>query len=290
MHDQAHRLRQIIAAREAGASATRVVTIASGKGGVGKSNCALNLAIGLIRAGKRVIILDADIGFANIDVLLGLSVRRSLVDLYDCKTSIWDVLQEGPEGLQFIAGGTGLKDLLSLDENQLQYVIHQLQKLQGAADFILIDTGAGLNAQTLRLILSSDEVLVVTTPEPTALTDAYALIKLVANRTREIPLRLLVNRVSSPVEGKQTAEKIGLVAQRFLQLNLVHLGSILEDPMVAKAVKRQVPFLSLSPHSPASRSMQQVALRFLDINSENDQGHKGIRRFLQRMVSYFRSS
>jgi flagellar biosynthesis protein FlhG len=292
MHDQAHRLRQIMSARQGTErekrNDSRVIAITSGKGGVGKSNCTLNLALALCQAGKKVVILDADVGFANIDVLLGITPGQSMVNLFDCRTKIWEVMQDGPEGLKFIAGGSGFQDLLTLDERQLHYVVNQLQELQGYADFILIDTGAGLNAQTLRFILSADEAIVVTTPEPTAITDAYALIKLVSNRTRELPIRLIVNRAATKTEGEQTAEKIRLVAERFLQRNVDALGFIMDDPTVAKAVRNQVPLLTRYPQAQASRCIQQVAAQLLEM-PQTRAGMKGVRSFLQRMVAFLRS-
>lgn len=289
MYDQAHRLRQMVAARQKETFETRILAITSGKGGVGKSNCTLNLGLGLCKAGKKVIVLDADIGFANIDVLMGLSPAKSLAHLFDCHTKIWEIMEHGPEGLQFIAGGSGFQDLLTLNESQIQYVVSQLQELQGYADYILIDTGAGLNPQTLRFLLSADEVFVITTPEPTSITDAYALIKLVSNRDRNVKIRLLVNRVSTPSEGEQTAEKIRLVAERFLQLRLESLGFVFEDPAISKAVKLQVPFISRFPDSRASRCMQQITARILESRGETNIKKRGMGNFLQRMLTLFRS-
>jgi flagellar biosynthesis protein FlhG len=288
MFDQAHRLRQIVSSIRTDEEKTRVIAITSGKGGVGKSNCTLNLAIALCRAGKKVIVIDADVGFANIDVLLGMTSQKSLVNLFDCQTKIWDILQHGPDGLKFIAGGSGFQELLTLDDTQIRYVVSQLQELQGYADYMLIDTGAGLNPQTLRFILSADEAVVVTTPEPTSITDAYALIKLVSNRNKELPIRLIVNRVSTRDEGEQTAEKIRLVAERFLQVKVEALGSILDDPSVVKAVKLQVPFVTRYPDAKASRCIQQVAAHLLNVPEIRGE-KKGVRLFLQRMVSLLRS-
>jgi flagellar biosynthesis protein FlhG len=288
MFDQAHRLRQIVSSIRTDEEKTRVLAITSGKGGVGKSNCTLNLAIALCRAGKKVIVIDADVGFANIDVLLGMTSQKSLVNLFDCRTKIWDILQNGPDGLKFIAGGSGLQDLLTLNDTQIRYVVSQLQELQGYADYILIDTGAGLNPQTLRFILSADEAVVVTTPEPTSITDAYALIKLVSNRNKELPIRLIVNRVATHDEGEQTAEKIRLVAERFLQVKVETLGSIIDDPSVVKAVKLQVPFVTCYPDAKASRCIQQVAAHLLNVPYIRGE-KKGVRSFLQRMVSLLRS-
>ncbi|MDB5084810.1 MAG: cobyrinic acid a,c-diamide synthase [Bacilli bacterium] len=288
MFDQAQGLRSMVGSSQGNERLTRVIAISSGKGGVGKSNFTLNFALGLSAAGKRVVIIDADVGFANIDVLMGVTAKYSLQDLMLRKAVIWEILQKGPGDLQFIAGGSGLADLLTLSQEDLNYLMQQLGQLHGYADYVLIDTGAGLNAQTLRLILSADELFVVSTPEPTSITDAYALIKLVALRGLGNRVKLVVNRSSSNLEGQETAEKLRLVASRFLQLDLPVLGYMPDDLHVSKAVKSQQPFYLLYPESDASRSINRMVQHLLHSQEVPSQQEFGMKSFLNRMMALFK--
>ncbi|HEU4965127.1 MAG TPA: MinD/ParA family protein [Bacilli bacterium] len=288
MHDQAQRLRSMVAQSQTqGAKNTKVITVTSGKGGVGKSNFTLNYALGLAKEGKKVVILDGDVGFANIDVLMGVNPSKTLADLIRKQATLQDILETGPLGVQFIAGGSGFQDLLDVQPEQFEYLVEQLATLQGQVDYVLIDTGAGLNQQTLRLILAADEVYVVLTPEPTAITDAYALIKMVANRDPATRLQLVINRAYSAGEGHEAADKISLVAKRFLELDVPTLGIVLDDPNVTKSVKKQTPFLISHPESTASRSISSIVNAQLH-NRMEEHATKGMKQFLHRMVRLFR--
>jgi flagellar biosynthesis protein FlhG len=290
MYDQAERLRQLVPSeRTESQTATRVMTITSGKGGVGKSNFSLNYALGLSAAGKKVVILDADVGFANIEVLMGKSPRLTLADLVNRKATIWDVLELGPMGIHFISGGSGLQDLLSLKQEQMSFLVNQLEELQGFADYLIIDTGAGFNEGTLRFILASDDVVVVTTPEPTAITDAYALIKLVAKQSANRMIQLVINRSTSLTEGKQAAEKLVLVAKKFLNVDVQVLGFLLDDPMVTQAVKEQVPFFMRYPDTSATRCIEQLVQKQLKMEHGTPIHETSIRSFLARMTQIFRN-
>lgn len=289
MFDQAQHLRSMVAKHmKSQEGNTRIIAVTSGKGGVGKSNFTLNYALALAKSGKRVVILDADLGFANIDVLMGVKPKKSLADLIRKEATLWDILETGPHDLKFIAGGSGLQDLLELKPEQYEYLVEQLGALQGYADYVLIDTGAGLNAQMLRLILAADDVLVVLTPEPTSITDAYALIKMVVTREPETRLQLVVNRAQTPAEGKETAQKISLVAERFLNSQIPLLGILPDDPNVTRSVKKQVPFLIAHPDSHASKSLQQMVQEQLFGEVALQQQARGMKQFLNRMVRLFR--
>ncbi|BCJ85280.1 MinD/ParA family protein [Effusibacillus dendaii] len=291
MFDQAQRLRQIVpVATDEIRPATRVITITSGKGGVGKSNFSLNFALGLSACGKKVVVLDADVGFANIDVLMGQTPRRTLADLVQKKATIWEILELGPYGIHYIAGGSGLRDFLTLQPDQFEYLMLQLGELQGFADFLIIDTGAGMNQGTLRFILSSDDVIIVSTPEPTAITDAYALIKLITRESgRLLNMQLVVNRATSIMEAKQVAEKLSLVSKKFLNFDLKSLGYLLDDPKVSEAVKQQVPFFVRYPDSPASRCIDQLVRKQLKMPTGVQSMDMGIKSFLSRMRQVFRN-
>lgn len=289
MHDQAQRLRSMVAKQSrSSVEDTRIITITSGKGGVGKSNFVLNYAIGLSESGSKVVVIDADVGFANIDVLMNVKPTKTLADLMRGEATIWEVLERGPQNVEYIAGGSGLQELLNIDADRYDYVIEQLGALQGYADYVLIDTGAGLNEQSLRLLLASDQIYVILTPEPTSITDAYALIKMVTNRDNSVSMQLVVNRAQTPIEGKEAADKISLVAERFLDLKLSTLCILPDDPSVAKSVKQQMPFLLAHPNSEISRSLKSMIQA--QKNGEVQQVHqtRGMKQFLHRMVRLFR--
>lgn len=223
MKDQADRLRQIIdnlklrqamnqAALLAGIKkkTARVITVTSGKGGVGKTNITINLAIALSELGKRVIILDADFGLANIDVLFGIVPQFTLVDVINNKKNILEVLADGPKNIKFISGGSGVEELVKLEKAQLERFVENISLLDKLADIILIDTGAGLSENVMSFVMAADEVLLVTTPEPTSITDAYALIKMVSNRNREKVIKVIVNRAENVGEADDILNKSSL--------------------------------------------------------------------------------
>lgn len=285
MSDQAQSLRNMVRTQTASDTrSTRIITVTSGKGGVGKSNFSLNFALTLQKKGYKVLVFDADIGLANIDVLMGVSPKYSLYHLLKREKSIWDIIQTGPGGLEFIAGGSGFNDLIRLTEAEIDYFANQVDQLNGHVDFILFDTGAGLSKETLKFIVSANESLVVTTPEPTAITDAYAIIKMVNSLDYDVRFRLVVNRVTDIYEGKQTADKISLVAKQFLNLDIPALGYIEDDPSVTKAVKRQIPFTVAYPGCAASRSIERLADRFLSGQPAPEPRQNAVKGFLNKMI------
>lgn len=282
MNDQAEALRHLVHTTSSDtAKTTRIITITSGKGGVGKSNFSLNFAMALQKRGYSVLVFDADISFANIDVLLGTPAQYNLIHLLKGEKSIWDIIQTGPNGLQFIAGGSGFKDLVRLSDQEIEYFAQQIGKLNGHVDFIIFDTGAGLSKETVRFITASDETIVVTTPEPTSITDAYALIKMVKSMGHDITFRLIVNRVADDREGRQTSENMRQVASKYLGIDLPVLGYIPDDTSVSKAVKRQTPLSVAFPDSAAARGIDRIASSFLMERSA--QKARGVTSFLNRI-------
>lgn len=287
MNDQAQGLRELVKEQsEHGPSrTTRVITVTSGKGGVGKSNFTLNFALTLQAKGYKVLVFDADIGLANIDVLMGISSKYNLYHLLKKQNTIWEIIQTGPHGLQFIAGGSGFNDLLRLTEDELDYFAEQVGQLNGHVDFIIFDTGAGLSKETLKFIVAAQETFVVTTPEPTAITDAYAIIKMVKAMDYDINFKLVVNRITDFREGKQTADKISMVAKRFLDLDIPTLGFVPDDGSVSKAVKKQVPFSIMFPSSEASKGIEEIVDRFLSGQQPvEDVETGGVKKFLSRII------
>ncbi|MFE5319583.1 MinD/ParA family protein [Paenibacillus sp. NPDC056579] len=292
MNDQAQGLRDLIwnrnHQRQHEAKATRILTVTSGKGGVGKSNFTLNFALTLQKKGFNVLVFDADIGLANIDVLMGVTAKYNLYHLLKKEKTIWDIIQKGPNNLQFIAGGSGFHDLIRLTEEQLDYFAEQVQQLNGTVDYIIFDTGAGLSKETLKFILAAEETIVVTTPEPTSITDAYAIIKMVHAMNEPVRFKLVVNRVADWKEGKQTADKINLVAKQFLQLDIPTLGFVYDDKNVSKAVKKQVPFTVEYPSSPASQSLSRLTNDFIAEQPPADMQGSAVKGFMNRMMKYLR--
>ncbi len=287
VNDQASILRQRLENHSGPARKTKTIAITSGKGGVGKSNFTLNLAIALSKRNQKVVVFDADFGMANIDVLMGVRSKYSLHDLINNKKTIWEVMQPSPTGVDFISGVSGLYDMLHLDRTDLEHLLLQLAELNGYADYILIDTGAGLSTESLSFILSAEEVIVVTTPEPTSITDAYALIKMVNQRKSDVNFSLVVNRSPSYMDGNVTAEKIMVVANRFLHKTIHSLGCILDDPLVQRAVMKQYPFLLLDAHSRVSKSMIELTDDFL--KKEQKLSHVepvGIQGFVNKLLGF----
>jgi flagellar biosynthesis protein FlhG len=286
MNDQAQGLRNLISSQQnrQASRATRIVTVTSGKGGVGKSNFTLNFALMLQKKGYKVLVFDADIGLANIDVLMGVTAKYNLYHLLKREKTIGEIIQTGHSGLQFIAGGSGFHDLIRLTEEQLDYFAEQINQLNGTVDFIIFDTGAGLSKETLKFILAAEETIVVTTPEPTSITDAYAIIKMVNAMNEPVQFKLVVNRTTDWKEGKQTADKISMVAKQFLQLDIPTLGFVADDSHVSRAVKKQVPFTIEYPACAASQAIGKLADDFIARQAPPEQQDGAVKGFLSKMM------
>lgn len=293
MNDQAEMLRKIVDHKNEieaeGVSENRkarVITVTSGKGGVGKTNISVNLAIALSKLGLRVVILDVDFGLANIDLLFGIAPKYTLVDLIHDEKNIFEVLTDGPNNIKFLSGGSGVEELIRLDRKQLRKFVGNIALLDKLYDVIIIDTGAGLSQNVMSFIMAADEILLVTTPEPTAITDAYALVKMVSRRDRRKKIKILVNKAESVREAEEIANKLSVVSEKFLSLKLTKLGYILYDDTVTKSVKQQKPFCISSPKSPAARNVFEIADQLMKNAAPPDetQGAKG---FIHKLLSFF---
>lgn len=276
--DQAEKLRNIIKAQNENQPAhgddvpakgyARVITVTSGKGGVGKSSVAINLAMQFRKQGKSVIIFDADFGLANIEVMFGAIPKYNLADMIYKGKEFKDIIVKGPEDIGFISGGSGINGLGNMDTDKVKYLVYKLKELECLADIIIIDTGAGISDSVLEFVASSNEVLLVTTPEPTSITDAYALLKTLNVRSgfdRELSsIKVIANRVSDYEEGKNLYNKLEVVVSEFLKINLQFLGTIPMDGNMSKAVMQQKPISSAYPNSAATKCFEEMAKALLE--------------------------
>lgn len=262
--DQAEQLRNIIKQQNTKKHLARVITVTSGKGGVGKSNISVNLAIQMSRLKKRVVILDADFGLANVEVMLGVRPQYNLADMMFRGKSVRDIISPGPEGIGFISGGSGLRELTNLNRDQVKSLVRMMYELDNLADVVIVDTGAGISDTVIDLVLSSSEVLLVATPEPTSITDAYALLKTLCRHEEfyqnEAKIHMVANRAHSYEEGKELFDKLDAVVDKFLKLNMEYLGHIPYDEKLPRSVMKQVPVSMAFPNASSARAMLQLAM------------------------------
>jgi ATPases involved in chromosome partitioning len=267
--------------RPEGRSATRIIAVASGKGGVGKTTIAVNLALAYAQTGKKVIVMDADLGLANVNVVLGVIPRYNLYHLIRKQKTLSEILVDTSYGIQIIAGASGFSKIANLNEEERRDFIAELAALSNA-DILIIDCAAGVSNNVISFIAAADDALIVTTPEPTAITDAYGIIKIIATEIEnlDLGLKLVVNRVKSVVEGKRVAERVINIAGQFLNLKVDYLGFVYDDPIVHTSVVRQKPFLVLDPKSRASLCIRHLVGRLE--NYEYRDG-RGIPVFLKKL-------
>ncbi len=241
----------------------RVITVTSGKGGVGKTTFTINFAINLAQKGYRVFVMDADLGTANIDVLLNMQPKYNLNHVINREKELLDVVVEGPGGFHLIPGGSGVLNLADMEEWQFNRLISGLQSLEDYADIILIDTGAGLGKNVINFALAADNIIIITTPEPHSITDAYAVVKVLNQQNKNLVPYLVLNRVESAKEYRAVASKIEQVIYRFLGMKISPLGYVLDDPVVPKANRRLEPFSLSHPSSSAARCLQALTDKFV---------------------------
>jgi len=298
MHDQAERLRQLLKNSKNSTqsnnlkkmtSNTRIIAVTSGKGGVGKTNFTINLAISLSNLGYSVIVIDADIGLANVDVLLGLTPKETLTSVLNQNKRITDIIIDGPNGVKIIAGGSGIYDMLQLDNNSLEYFKNQLLEIENQFDFVLIDTGAGISETVMGFVISANEVILITTPEPTSITDAYALIKALKIRGyNDNKIHLVVNRAENPKEAFEVFNKLCTVSKKFLDIELEDLGYIQNSKQVSEAVKKQYPFVNLFPNSIVAKNINSIAIKIVGVPMQTE--NSSFMSFVSRFKSFFSNS
>lgn len=288
--DQAQQLRNVIKAKnQNNIKAARVITVTSGKGGVGKSNLSVNLAVQLRKQGKRVIILDADFGLANIEVMFGVIPKFNLSSLIYHGKSIKEIISQGPMGIGFISGGNGVLGLNNLYRDQIMYLVKSISELNELADVIIIDTGAGISDQVLEFVLASPEVLLVTTPEPSSLTDSYSLLKALYRNPNFIEsgttIHVVANRVNSIEDGQMVYDKLKSVVEQFLNGNINYLGMIPQDAALERAVRQQK-IVSLSePNSDSARAFEVLTKNLLEGTHHLAPMRRGITQIISQLLN-----
>ena len=246
-------------------SSPRVISVGSGKGGVGKTNVVANLAFAFTRLGKRVLVLDADLGLANIDVLLGLAPQYTIEHLLNRQKSVFEILTQGPGGMSILPASSGVLELVDLDEEQKIFLLNELELVAEAIDVLLIDTAAGISSNVLYFNMAAEESIVIVTPEPPSITDAYALIKVLVKKYRKEHFTILINAVQNGEEAKEVYKKISKVVDRFLgSLSIDYLGFIPSDEKIPLAVKSQRPVLEIFPQAASSRHFMEVAKKLIE--------------------------
>lgn len=282
--DQAANLRRLVVAKKDDVpGGTRTIAITSGKGGVGKTSIAVSLAIALAKGGTSVTLLDADLGLANINVILGIIPKFNLYHVLKGKKKLKDIVIEVPEGIKIIAGAAGFHQLANLNEKQRNEFISDLAEIAND-DYMIIDTGAGVSQNVLSFLTSADEVIVVTTPEPTAITDAYGIIKSIAVQSTGKTIKLVVNRCQSVAEGKRVAQRIINIAGQFLNIKVENLGFVFDDISVPKSVRNQKPFVVSFPKSKAAVCVNIIADKLANREILNSKSN-GLGGFFKNLFS-----
>ncbi len=288
--DQAEQLRRIIkGSAPPKRPLARVITVTSGKGGVGKSNTAINLAIQMRKIGQKVIILDADFGLANIEIMFGAVPKHNLCDLIYQGKSIKDIITWGPMEVGFISGGSGITGLSNLNRDELSYIVENLAELDELADTVIVDTGAGIADAVLEFLVASGEILLVTTPEPTSITDSYSLLKALSRHPRYhadmTKIEVLANRVSGEAEAQALYTKLETVVERYLKVPISYLGMIPQDPLLAKAVMQQMPVSLENPRARSAIAYEMIVAKLTNRELSKNLKRHGMAAFFSHIIS-----
>ena len=288
--DQAEQLRNVVKKQNQRIKkSARIITITSGKGGVGKSTLAVNLAIQFQRMGKKTIIFDADFGLANVEVMFATIPKYSLNDLIYHNKEIDEIITEGPEGVGFISGGSGILGLNNLSADQISYLVKSVEKLSDMADFVIVDTGAGISDSVMEFVAASPEILLVTTPDPSSLTDAYSLLKMLYRNPKydktESMIHVLTNRAISQNDGKMVFDKLNSVVKQFLDGYINYIGIIPQDEALEKSVRMQKPVSIAFPNAKSSKRFEEIASLFTSGENIRYQDQRGLKHFLTKIFN-----
>ncbi|MBR6771665.1 MAG: MinD/ParA family protein [Lachnospiraceae bacterium] len=265
----------------------RVITVTSGKGGVGKSNLSINLAVQLRKLGQRVVILDADFGLANIEIMFGTIPKHNLSDLIYQGKSMKEIVTQGPMDIGFVSGGSGITGLSNLTKEELTQIVRNLAELDAIADTVIVDTGAGISDAVMEFLLASEEILLVTTPEPTSITDSYSLLKVLGKNTRYSPdatkIRMVANKVQQKGDGKILYRKLNAVVLKYLKVRMEYLGEVPEDYQLSRAVMQQKPVSMESPGAKAALAYEQIAARLMNKEIQEVTVRRGMSAFFSHI-------
>ena len=287
--DQAEKLRNIIKAADVVRPLARVITVTSGKGGVGKSNTAINLAIQFRKMDQKVIILDADFGLANIEIMFGAVPKHNLCDLIYQGKNIKEIITWGPMDVGFLVIGSGIAGMSNLSKEYLSYIIQNLAELDAIADVIIVDTGAGIADAVLDFLVASDEILLVTTPEPTSITDSYSLLKALRRHERFAPevskIKMIANKVENAEEGEALFSKLKVVTDKYLKMNLTYLGEIPQDTQLAKSVMQQMPVSIQNPNAKSTKAYENIAAKLMNKEVNQSLSKRGMAAFFSHIIS-----
>ncbi|WP_096269872.1 MinD/ParA family protein [Paucisalibacillus globulus] len=242
----------------------KTISFVSGKGGVGKSNIAVNFSLELCNQGQKVLLVDLDIGMGNVDILLGLQAKKTIVDMLEDELPIYDIMELGPNNLHYIAGGSGLSTLFSINQQKMDYFLMQYNEVIKKYDYIIFDMGAGATHGSIDFVLASDECIVITTPEPTSITDAYSMIKFIIGFKKTMPIYVVLNRSDNVKKGLMTVNRFQKLIAQFLGVNIKFLGILPEDKAVTSAVIRQAPFAIQNNKSNIAKSIKQLTENYRD--------------------------
>ena len=289
--DQAQQLRNVIKKQNQKVirHTARVITVTSGKGGVGKSNLSVNLAIQFRKMGKRVLIFDADFGLANVEVMFGAIPKFNLSDLIYHGKDISEIITEGPMEIGFISGGSGILGLNNLTREQIMYLVKCLEKLGTMTDIIIVDTGAGISDAVLEFVLASPEVLLVSTPDPSSLTDSYSLLKALYHHPdfakNQSQIYVVSNRVTNAEEGRQLFDKLDSVVKQFLAGKIQYLGAVPQDGALEKAVRQQKPVSLSSPSSKSAEAFEAIAKAIMNEEEAVASTKWGITKLINKFMN-----
>ncbi len=290
MADQAEKLRDLFKAKKKkvdfeNKENMRIIAVASGKGGVGKTNFTVNLAIALSRAGKKVMIMDADLGMANVDIMMGLTPKFTLHDVLNGHKKLSEIIIEGQEGIQIIPGCSGIFEATNVQQMYKEELVSQLELYSKEMDFLLIDTGAGISQAVLGFVASADDVVIVVTPEPTSITDGYGILKVLSKFKLQRQAYIVINMANDFREAQESAQRIETVSKRFLDIEIKRLGVIYFDNKVKQSVKEMTPFIINFPRSQAARDVTSIAGNILEHKIGFD---TGANNFTQKLMRFLR--
>lgn len=284
IYDQAEQLRHQLERQDK--QKAKTISIVSGKGGVGKSNVAINFALELIKQNKKVLIIDLDMGMGNIDILLGVQAKKTILDLLTERLPIFDIVETHSTGLAYISGGSSLNYIFNIEQSQLDYFIQEFTKMQFAFDFILFDMGAGVTEASLFFTMAADESILITTSEPTSITDGYAMLKQIISHDANFKVSLVLNRCMAMKKCQGTITRFQEIVARFLHFDLPVLGILPDDKNVSQAVMKQMPYTLYNPKASVSIATAKLVEHYLIAESKaainNDSS------FLKRFKSFFK--